>query len=139
MPTLWDEWLAVRKAKRAGPVTQTALNTLRNEAGKAGITLEAALCECVSRSWISLKASWINQNNRSPPFPASQAEVDRAAAFRTIFGRMTEDTHGSGNIIDITPNSSPGKDGGDDLRRASGQLRQSLPQSVEEWRTDQER
>ena len=55
--TLWDDFLAVRKQKRA-PMTETALVGIRREAEKAGITLEAAIRICVERNWVGFNSSW---------------------------------------------------------------------------------
>lgn len=52
-----SDFLAIRKAKRA-PLTATALDGIKREAGKAGITLEDALRVCVERGWQSYKAEW---------------------------------------------------------------------------------
>lgn len=51
------DWLAVRKAKRA-PLTDTALEEMKLEAGKAGISLPKAVAICAKRSWQGFKASW---------------------------------------------------------------------------------
>jgi hypothetical protein len=51
------DFLAIRKAKRA-PLTATALDGIKREAGKAGITLEDALRVCVERGWQAFKAEW---------------------------------------------------------------------------------
>jgi len=56
--TVWQDWLTLRKAKKAA-VTQTALNGIIKEAGKAGISLQAALETCCARGWTSFKAEWI--------------------------------------------------------------------------------
>lgn len=52
-----SDFLAIRKAKRA-PLTATALDGIKREAGKAGITLEDALRVCVERGWQAFKAEW---------------------------------------------------------------------------------
>ena len=52
-----SDFIAIRKAKRA-PLTATALDGIKREAGKAGITLEDALRVCVERGWQSYKAEW---------------------------------------------------------------------------------
>lgn len=52
-----SDFLAIRKAKRA-PLTATALDGIKREAGKAGITLEDALRVCVERGWQGYKAEW---------------------------------------------------------------------------------
>ena len=55
---LWNAWLAIRKAKRA-PLTEAALELLREEASKANWTLAAAVRECVARGWQGFKAEWV--------------------------------------------------------------------------------
>ena len=52
-----NDWLAVRKAKRV-PLTDTALDDLKREAGKAGISVAEAVSICARRSWQGFKASW---------------------------------------------------------------------------------
>jgi uncharacterized protein YdaU (DUF1376 family) len=56
--TVWDDFLAIRKAKRA-PMTQTALAGIQREADKAGWPLETAIQECVARGWQGFKAEWV--------------------------------------------------------------------------------
>lgn len=51
------DFLAVRKAKRA-PLTTTALDGIKREAEKAGISLAAALATCAVRGWQSFKSEW---------------------------------------------------------------------------------
>ncbi len=51
------DWLTVRKEKRA-PLTQTALDELAREAGKAGITVAMAVQICARRSWQGFNATW---------------------------------------------------------------------------------
>lgn len=53
----WDDWLLVRKAKRA-PLTETALNEIVKEANKAGVTLDQALKTCVKRNWVGFDSTW---------------------------------------------------------------------------------
>ena len=54
---LVDDWLKVRKAKRA-PVTDTALAEMLLEVNKAGISLEKALTVCCRKNWAAFSASW---------------------------------------------------------------------------------
>ncbi len=51
------DWLAVRKAKRAA-LTQTALDDVVSEAGKAGISVAEAVRICAARGWQGFRASW---------------------------------------------------------------------------------
>lgn len=53
------EWLAVRKTKKL-QLTETAVATVRAEATKAGMTLEAAIRIAVSEAWGGFKAKWVN-------------------------------------------------------------------------------
>lgn len=52
------DFMAVRKAKRQ-PLTQTALDTIADEARLAGLSLEGALRESASRSWAGFRAKWL--------------------------------------------------------------------------------
>jgi uncharacterized protein YdaU (DUF1376 family) len=57
-PKVFGDWLEVRKAKRAGPVTQTVLDGIRREAEKAGITLQSAIEHCCVSGWQGFRADW---------------------------------------------------------------------------------
>lgn len=52
-----DDFLTIRKSCKA-PLTKTALEGIRNQAEKAGLTLDAALRICAERGWRSFKAEW---------------------------------------------------------------------------------
>lgn len=54
---LWDDWMVVRKAKRA-PMTETAWEDMVLEAKKAGLELNEAIKICVVRNWRGFNASW---------------------------------------------------------------------------------
>lgn len=56
---LFSDYMTVRKAKKAGALTTTAINGLIREAEKAGKTLEEAVTICCERGWQSLKAEWL--------------------------------------------------------------------------------
>lgn len=58
------DWLTVRKAKRA-PFTETALNDLKLEAGKAGITIGQAVAICAKKNWQGFNSTW-NWNDDKP-------------------------------------------------------------------------
>lgn len=55
---LIDEWLKIRKAKRA-VLTESALNATKREAEKANITLEKAIETCCENSWAGFKAEYL--------------------------------------------------------------------------------
>lgn len=70
-PPIGDElltaWKKVRKAKRAGEITELAFRGIEREAAKAGITPEQAIAICVERSWISFDSSWVTKREQSRP------------------------------------------------------------------------
>lgn len=57
------DWLAVRRAKRAA-LTQTALDDVVAEAGKAGISVAQAVRICAARGWQGFRASWDWRDDR---------------------------------------------------------------------------
>jgi hypothetical protein len=60
---LLADWVKVRKAKRAGPLTATAVAGLAREAERAGVTVAEAVRACCERGWQSFNAGW--HSNRS--------------------------------------------------------------------------
>jgi hypothetical protein len=54
-----SEWIAVRKRKKAGPVTPLAWSGFKAQASKAGWGVDAAVRKCVERNWISFEADWV--------------------------------------------------------------------------------
>ena len=60
------DYIAIRKAKKA-PLTSTAVDGLRREAERAGMSLADVLRLCCERGWIGFKADWVNgeQDRRS--------------------------------------------------------------------------
>ena len=62
---LWEDFLRHRKAKKASVVSERALTLIRNEAQKAGWTMEAAINETILRDWKSFKADWVNKSGYS--------------------------------------------------------------------------
>lgn len=67
-PSVWRDFLAVRKAKRS-PVTEIAMQGILREAGKAGITLEQALTVCIERGWQGFRADWYVEQRKEQDSP----------------------------------------------------------------------
>ena len=94
---VWDDFLALRKAKRA-TLTATALSGIRNEAGRAGMTLEHALSMCCMRGWQGFKAAWVGDSvqniGKRPAKPSQMTDEqlsqqrlsDAEKARRLLFG-----------------------------------------------------
>jgi uncharacterized protein YdaU (DUF1376 family) len=58
LQSVWDEFIAHRKAKKA-KVTDLVIEGIAKEASKAGWSLEDALKETIVRNWQSFKADWV--------------------------------------------------------------------------------
>ena len=71
---LMADYAAVRKAKKAGPFTATALAGLQREAARAGLTLAEAITECCEAGWQGFKAEWYFRRRGIQP-PASAGAV----------------------------------------------------------------
>jgi hypothetical protein len=82
-PQLVADWIAVRKAKRAGPLTETVITGLGREADKAGISVEQAVRHCCEAGWAGFKAEWFSARaSQRRAAPAGRY----AAAAATVFG-----------------------------------------------------
>jgi len=56
----WEAFLQLRKEKRAA-VTDVAIQAIRKEANKAGVSLDAAMREMCARGWQGFKADWMHK------------------------------------------------------------------------------
>lgn len=111
---LLADWMEVRKAKRAGKMTETAFKGLQREARLVGLTDEQAVKVCCERSWQSFKAEWYIKK----PNSVHDARLDTA---RQIFGGLNGTQQ---KIIDITPRQAI-EGSGEDISEAIPCLRQS--------------
>lgn len=75
---VWADWLTARRAKRAGPVTPTALARVVREAESAGVPLADAIAEAASRGWVSFRADWVAKGK--PQVAANGRPVVAASA-----------------------------------------------------------
>lgn len=80
--SVWQDYLSVRKAKKAA-LTPTAMKGIEREARKAGIPLEDALRICCERGWAGFKADWITKHIDAMPIRGADKNL---AAARAIFG-----------------------------------------------------
>ena len=58
--SVWDDFVKQRKAKKA-PVSDTVIIKIRNQAEKAGWSLEDALAEICARGWAGFNADWVKE------------------------------------------------------------------------------
>jgi len=80
-----NDWLSVRKAKRA-PLTKTAFDAMQREADKANITLAESVAVCAENGWQGFKCEWYQKLNNKPnsqtakPFEKSVTPENAASA-----------------------------------------------------------
>jgi hypothetical protein len=65
-PILIDDWLKVRKTKKASN-TKTALNAFLNEIKKSGRDKNEVLKMCVENSWAGFKSEWLKNPSFTKP------------------------------------------------------------------------
>lgn len=74
----WTDWLQLRKTLKAA-VTQTAIDGISREAGRAGYSLEQALVTCCANGWRGFKADWVQLQRagqgRAPQETAYQQQM----------------------------------------------------------------
>jgi hypothetical protein len=63
---LLDEWMSVRRKKKAGDVTERVFKSIEREATKAGWTVEQAITRCCEKSWVSFEAEWVKNEIIKP-------------------------------------------------------------------------
>lgn len=59
---LAQDYMAVRKDKRAITLTKTALAGLEREANRAGLSLTQAITLCCERGWVGFRADWLHDS-----------------------------------------------------------------------------
>jgi hypothetical protein len=82
-PDCWEAFITHRKAVKA-LVTDRVVNTIRNEADKAGIPLEDALDEVVARGWRGFKAEWYKPQVRTEQPRKTQHQLNEEATARAL-------------------------------------------------------
>ena len=60
---VWDDFLSHRKKQRAD-LTLTALNRIKSQADKAGLSLNEVLSEMVARGWRGFQAEWMEKDKK---------------------------------------------------------------------------
>ena len=90
-PELLDDYLTVRKAKKAGPLTKTAIAGLEREADKAGITLSEAITACCEFGWQGFNAGWYADRTAGRAATAPRrADTGETAYQRSMRERIEE-------------------------------------------------
>jgi hypothetical protein len=106
--TVWQDFVTLRKCKKS-PLTKTAMDGIRDQANKAGMTVDAVLRMCCERGWVGFKAEWVAEKTRSSAAQAESFRERDARLGRERWEKMTGQTHPDSiqtkpsNVIDITP------------------------------------
>ena len=87
---VWESFVKHRKAKKA-QLTQLVVDTIADQAQKAGWTLEKALIECVVRNWQSFRADWVNQTPTLPGRDVAHVTVPAAPNQDAALKKIAED------------------------------------------------
>jgi hypothetical protein len=104
---LLADWKSVRKAKNAGPITETVALGIGREAGKAGMTVRQAITTSCERGWQGFKAEWIDKPNAraGPIVNASRRPDTMFAALDRIFPDGPNDQAISPSVVRMLPGS----------------------------------
>lgn len=97
------DYLKVRKAKKAGEFTSTAIDGMEREAGKAGLSLADAVRVCAELGWQGFNAGWYEQRMaRNRPTQPTETPYQRSMRekWETATGRNRPS---QGDLIDVTP------------------------------------
>jgi len=93
--SLLVDYLAVRKAKKAGPLTQTAIDGLKREAAKAGLSLSEAVTVCCEAGWQGFNAGWYANRTGSAGSRTPTKSTGRHTGFdqKNYYEGVAEDGH----------------------------------------------
>jgi uncharacterized protein YdaU (DUF1376 family) len=56
---VWDDWMTVRKEKKAKTLTETGWNGFVKQVEKANWSLEQAISHCCLKQWVGFEADWV--------------------------------------------------------------------------------
>lgn len=57
---VWDDWMTVRKEKKAKTLTETGWNQFVKQVEKAGWSIEQAISHCCLKQWVGFEAAWVS-------------------------------------------------------------------------------
>ncbi|MDP4076223.1 hypothetical protein [Acidovorax sp. A1169] len=84
------DYMAVRKEKRAGPLTDTAVKGLLREADKAGITAAEAVQACCEFGWQGFNAGWYAERKSHRGTTAASTAPAETVYQRSMRERMQQ-------------------------------------------------
>lgn len=60
---VWNDWMTVRKEKKAKTLTETGWNAFVKQVEKAGWTIEQAITHCCLKQWVGFEAAWVQKDS----------------------------------------------------------------------------
>lgn len=96
-PETLADWQGVRKAKKAGPITETVATGLIREAKKAGMSAQEAVQMAAERGWQGFNAEWA-KNSRAGPSQHPPPQRRGSAALFDAMDRIFPDEPDSKTI-----------------------------------------
>ncbi len=58
---VWNDWMTVRREKKAKTLTETGWKQFVKQVDKAGWTIEQAISHCCLKQWVGFEASWVTE------------------------------------------------------------------------------
>lgn len=86
------DWMKVRAAKKAGPITETVVKGLRREATLANVSVSDAVRIATERGWQGFKADWLSSHVKPPDKSPFLAAIDRIAISQGLFDEPSRRT-----------------------------------------------
>ena len=84
-PSLFADFMAVRKSKKAGALTATAVAGLEREARKAGLTNAEAVTYCCEANWQSFNANfYANREGQSSHRSTAKPRATQHSGFKNL-------------------------------------------------------
>lgn len=96
---LWSEWLHIRKTKKQSTPTPRAMQSMAEEASKAGLGIVQAITECCDRGWAGFKADWY-ENSKATPRKNSESSKSSEPDFSSWGKPLGWRTNSNSNIIE---------------------------------------
>jgi hypothetical protein len=97
---VWEDWMTVRKEKKAKTLTKTGWKQFLNQVEKTGWTIEQAISHCCLKQWVGFEAAWVavkpnpadivrltvpSRNEPDPALEKIKADEKKAAPLPDIF------------------------------------------------------
>jgi len=106
---VWNDWMTVRKEKKAKTLTETGWNGFVKQVEKAGWSLEQAISHCCLKQWVGFEAAWVapkqnpadivrltvpSKNEPDPALEKIKADEKKAAPMPDYFRQFAKQMKG---------------------------------------------